>query len=1079
MIAIAPRWAFNAQAIDAAGDPHLQPGIHLRLIPSELLGLPAFPFIVYRLNLGPFGKLARPRTDIRWVDSRGNRLSPPFDVFPNNPVTGWLPPPENGICCWIQVWTTPVEDDGPVFPVPLPPIIRPPQPPRPPVRPPRRSQPAATDVSLQPLRAQPLEGRMPFRPRTVLRVDAVVGTARGPATVASAVRPPYQLGASRIERVVLHGRGRVTGALWIDARRLQGLDQPWRILALPIPGGARYNGIADAETQALDRVARGAPLRFGLHDVPTAAVPAAAPLATPADELARVEDQTPALLEWVKRLVDDTSDVPWNLTAPFAVSDEHGRHVGTLHQRLLGAVLQAALDPGIGRWLGFVERDEAPPSTNAGDVIAYATVGIWSLDRKRLGRLLPTLPKDSILSARTVRPLLGAVPGFRHVPRSLQTPFVGLWTVACATVGHPPARPAPPQPQDLEYGPWLPATPPDARREIIIPVTGLLPGSVVALARRKGAGITGLNPRTPSGRARPLLPAVPNESTTAGSGEFADRQAPPEAVSYRLAQTDWFGRWSNWVETPANAGTRPRPPRPVVTAHYIMPAVPDPVPDGAVSGTIETRVPVPSPEALAPGSRLLGQLEVQIDTATHVRSLSTPSSPPDELVVTVPGPPVDRAAERSVTVRARWVDSAGAVSDYSDPVTLRLVDPRPPTSVVLPADLQYAARPDVTGQSRVRLTWTASPAQKHFRVFYADETRLRAYLQKVVDEDLPGRPRAQAMLAALEAASSPVDRATVFVSNRDFWDRGLFEQLTGRPVTNTGSGPATPMHFEHALSGSLRVLSFYRLVALSRAQVEEPFPHSPMVAVAVPNTGPPPQPLLEVEPLIDLTAPVPFRARLRVRIPRGLVPAVEYRLRRSLTETRNILQMPVVNTGMVPLPGNGEAQEVTMEDTGASQLDPAGTLRPWTSYHWRVEVRSAPEPGGGPEGQWSPPSAPVSALMAVPDPPAAATAVTATRTAAGVEIRWQHPEPLIGGTVGNYSLDLYRRLPDGPERLIASIPADAPISAGGRNPDGTGEFHFEDIPGSGEPPIPAGTTYRVIVMDPIGRTSPPSAPVTV
>ncbi len=58
MMDIAPLWSFNAQAIDAAGDPHLAPGVHLRLIPSQRLGLPVMPFFVYRLraswpHLGP------------------------------------------------------------------------------------------------------------------------------------------------------------------------------------------------------------------------------------------------------------------------------------------------------------------------------------------------------------------------------------------------------------------------------------------------------------------------------------------------------------------------------------------------------------------------------------------------------------------------------------------------------------------------------------------------------------------------------------------------------------------------------------------------------------------------------------------------------------------------------------------------------------------------------------------------------------------------------------------------------------------------------------------------------------------
>ena len=106
---------------------------------------------------------------------------------------------------------------------------------------------------------------------------------------------------------------------------------------------------------------------------------------------------------------------------------------------------------------------------------------------------------------------------------------------------------------------------------------------------------------------------------------------------------------------------------------------------------------------------------------------------------------------------------------------------------------------------------------------------------------------------------------------------------------------------------------------------------------------------------------------------------------------------------------------------------------------------------------------------------AAAIDVTATRSGDAVEIRWEHPDPLRGGSLGGYQLDLYRQLPGEPERFLTSISADAAPSAGGRNPDRTGQFHFLDEPEAGADPIPPGTSYRVVLMDPIGRASPPSA----
>jgi hypothetical protein len=52
MSGLAPQWAFSSQAIDGAGDSHLSPGIHFRLLVSQLLGLPIRPFAVCRIALG-------------------------------------------------------------------------------------------------------------------------------------------------------------------------------------------------------------------------------------------------------------------------------------------------------------------------------------------------------------------------------------------------------------------------------------------------------------------------------------------------------------------------------------------------------------------------------------------------------------------------------------------------------------------------------------------------------------------------------------------------------------------------------------------------------------------------------------------------------------------------------------------------------------------------------------------------------------------------------------------------------------------------------------------------------------------
>ena len=81
---------FNAQALAAdPADTHLQPGIHLRVSANPLLGLPVAPFIVWRgYNTSTEGfKL---RDDVVYIGSKGERITAPFSLTPDNPVTAYL-----------------------------------------------------------------------------------------------------------------------------------------------------------------------------------------------------------------------------------------------------------------------------------------------------------------------------------------------------------------------------------------------------------------------------------------------------------------------------------------------------------------------------------------------------------------------------------------------------------------------------------------------------------------------------------------------------------------------------------------------------------------------------------------------------------------------------------------------------------------------------------------------------------------------------------------------------------------------------------------------------------------------------
>jgi hypothetical protein len=265
------------------------------------------------------------------------------------------------------------------------------------------------------------------------------------------------------------------------------------------------------------------------------------------------------------------------------------------------------------------------------------------------------------------------------------------------------------------------------------------------------------------------------------------------------------------------------------------------------------------------------------------------------------------------------------------------------------------------------------------------------------------------------------------------------------------------------------VLALYRVVAVSAATVESDFRSSPLLPRGVPNLLVPPVPALEVLPVDDDGN---LGARLTVTVPVGPTPAVRYRLRRA-TATTEAAFMPVVAEGAVgPRPaGDAAPQVVEVVDTGSSPSGSRASLPAWLRYTWRVEVQGPAAPGGGPVGEWSSASAPVSAAAMPPDPPAPVTGVSVTRQAGVVHVRFTHPEPLAGGGTAGYTVDVYRGLAGQPLRLLASVPGQAPPPVG-RGSDVTASFEITDA----DPDAVAGTLYRVVVTDPIGRASAPTLP---
>jgi hypothetical protein len=1098
---LSPAWAFSGQAIDAVGDAHLAPGMHYRVLTSPLLGLPVVPLVIGKVRLGTMAK-GFTRRDVTWVDSRGTILTTPFIVTPDNPVTGHLPAGE--VCCWAALEGRAISTGPGPLPFPLPgrlpvAVDRPASPPVPDqgdavrpgvVRPglvrPVVVQPAVVPPQLGPgvIDVREIPGR--FR-QARFWVEGVVGTAYGDAPVAVRSSAPYHVYASHLERIVVHGSGTVTGLSWLPAGAVQKAEN-FRTAPLPTISGARYSGPADGRDQGFDRVKRGAPQRFGMHESPLAAAPTACAPVGAADEVDRIEKLTIHAATTLDRLINDTSAPQRLLKAIETVLDVNGAALGTTERFVLMDLLLGVVDPGVARWLGFLDVDEDVADKEV--VVAYVVDALFApdWDSMREERLDLTVPQDSIVEdgvgallemAKRAPELEKFADGVRQMGRG---PFAVQRVVLAATANVPLDPPSAPALATPVSGDWLPALPPTAAREITVGMEGLVPGAGLAsaLAQPNGAKPVERNPEDSIGRRVLLTPRPDAAAITATSGVLADRQVDEQDGSWQIAELDWFGRWSSWAARTFGPATRPRPPRPVLTLTTQPPAVPTPPPTGPLAGVVRIEVSVPPVSGLPSGGRLLQHLALTVTTSgagsvTTIHPVAMPSAPPEVMVIEVPGPALLPTASGPVTVTAVWTDSGNVDSDPSEPKSKTMYDPRPPAAVVIPPTLTYTARPDATGRARATLEWTPSTGQASYRVFVADETTLRAKLEDVVAGivaagdagQAPTSGQAQALLAALDAAADAPARGAIWNADRALLPRRWWLQLTAEPVPRPPNGPVT---VTHDVSGSLTVLVMYRVVAVSEASVESDFRTSPLMPRGVPNLLVPPMPSIDVLPVVDGAGNL--QAQLTVTVPVGPTPAAGYRIRRA-TGTSDPVLMQVVAEGVAPArpPGDPAPQVFTVIDTGSSPSGSRSSLSSWIRYIWRAEVQGAPAPGGGPVGEWSSPSAPASTVTMPPDPPVAVTDLSVTRVASAVHVLFRHPDPLAGGATPGYTIDVYRQLAGEPLRLLTSIPGQAPAPVG-RGANVAGFFEVVDSDAAAV----AGTLYRVVVTDPIGRASPPSAP---
>ena len=1078
---------FHAQALPAdPADTHLQPGIHLRVSAHPLLGLPVAPFVVYRA-ITERNRDAKLRADAVFVDSTGAVLTPPFTLAPGNPVTAYLALHPGDVCLWAQLIGDPTSGPaanpkGPAEPpIHRPPIVLPRGPGR---------VPARLDGS--PLVTHLVTGA---KVTSGMVVSAAVGTAQGPAVIGTRTQPPYSFTGPGIVQLLIEGSGVVTGVAWLEQADVPNLNWvPWAVLNLPHEGGPRYLSIDGALVRALGRVIGQAPRRAPLQETVGTVPPAAAPVENAAYEAKRVESLAKPIAPSLDRLITDLTAPALELTESDTIVDQDRIARGTSTQRCIDRVLGGQLDPGTAALLGYKGLDgelkdpapllvfywvsgffrDFPPSTvqppePPGDVAFDAQVALLSGDSRVGDAKALQVAFESLVKSLNVQVNQATVGSLEQVGD-----YIGLGALAVADRSAPPDPMQPPSIDGTTHVGWLPVVPPAARREVEVQLSGVATAGMLAAEKQTpdgGATREQLNPANDDGWHLPLVLGMDNDDPTLGpvsapgTGFVRDRQGAPDSIRYAVAQQDPFGRWSEWASAANLPGPRPAPPRPVLRGTYALPA--DPATSG---GTVRVQVDVPALATLAPGSFPIDELEVTahdettLASSAYVRSVGDPLAPAAVVDFTFTGPLLAPTERRTLTLTAVWRDTAGAASVASEPVSLRLNDPRPPAQLTVPDTLQYSGRPDVLGLSMVEYGWTPVAGQARFGVYYTDENRLTAFLGGAAAGSAGATVR-----DALLATTDPAERATLFRANASLFPGHLFERLKG-VVYDAGGGIQA---MRHAVSGSLRVLNLYRVSAESETNARVDITTLPLLVFAVPNADPPARPVIAVVPDGMADNGATYSVTVSITLTAGVTAAAAWRVRRSSLGATDILRMPVVGTGSMGPVGDDGKQHGTCHDAGPVLISTSATLRPWVTYTWVAETQGDFAPGsvaaGRPvPGAWSGPSDPVSVMLVPPRSPEPVETPAASGTPVGggehtgVTVSFTHPRVLSGGMAGTYRVRVARRAPGGSLVLLAEVALDG----------GSGPYSVSGMrAGDASDQVASGTVYRLVLIDPLGRES--------
>jgi len=1100
-------------------DTHVQPGNHLRMVAHPAMGLPVAPFVVQRAVGKSSGLVTRQTAQFFLNDTQP--ISLPFTIRDGQRVTARIVKTAAERCIWAQV------DAEPAGVVPRLPDLEPITDIRGPIRRGAIVRPVPNNglvnrvgdrirvvPELRNFRRTPFDRFNRLR-RSGLRIEAFMNNGdTGTASIGVRTEPRYAFYGPDIVELQITGAGTINRLIWIEPGDRQKLEfDTVDFVNLPHPGGLRYISVANAIDRAERRVRLQAPKRQPLQDGGSAQPPATQPVVSAMDEVGRVMSLGADLPDQLEKLINDPVAPADQIVTEPVIDQVTNQTLGTIDYSRLNTVLQQQLDPGQASRLGLMWQDD-DRSVQGDEFIFYRVLAYY---RPSLPTRLPDEPTDPerIMVEAMIQAHLARTQPYRKTgitERLLQYArkidglkfnadnakafedsgdIVGMSSIICVDRGAVPAAPTSPVIARTEDKGWIPASPPEAIRDIDLGLNGVATPALLACLRRDPSGssqITIVNPKNDDGYHLPLLISEGSGSRTPEPGQAAldgylcDRRAGPDAIDYHIAQQSWFGRWSQWRTATAPPGVRPKPPRPVFTASYIMPALDD---AATLPGTVKVRIPVPETLSLAPASHLLASLRLEsrrvLDGVVTVHTaLASDAAPPvtttppivdplDVLLVEFSGPVLSAAAEETLALTAQWVNTEGTLSIPSEVLNLDIRDPRPPAQIGLPPELTYTARPDVTGLAWVEHRWSVEPGQDAYGIYYSDENRLVSFLEAHADTAL------NTLASTISSTSEPDVRASLFRQNQDQFPDHLFERLRDVQLEPDTSGMPG---FRHPVSGSLRVLNFYKITAEGRGGNRPPLTDVDMMIFAVPNADPPPQPVLDAQSAAPEPDENDYVAALHVRVPPGTTTAVRWRLRRSRTTSTHIGRMPIVSAGPMPGPDADGLQRVIIRDDGPVEIAAQAKLDPWVQYSYVVDVQGPPERGSGiarqsggttplVEGLWSTvsPAATISLIPASPPDPFLSAQLSSTPQSDGhdnVEISAAlvPGTTLSGAEFGAYKVEILRADPTGIIQRLREVDV-----------SGSGPFTLLGYADDPAEIVPVGTQYILRLIDPMGRKS--------